>query len=194
MLLALLALVLIGGNGGNNTQVPQLRDTERSLAPVVPEVRESSINGGAIGPPVPWPAGAFVRAPDATPGTAPVRDEPRAQPQDAPQTAADGDPAGAPAYIVSLVCSYPWPCLEALSVMACESGGNPDAWNSWTSTVDPSDGVAGLYQEAIPLHQGLLDVYGGDPFNPETNVAVAYDLWSGSGGSWYPHWAAACRP
>lgn len=90
--------------------------------------------------------------------------------------------------IERMVCSFSWPCIEALNVMWCESGGRPDAWNDWENTADPYDGVAGLFQMAVPLHSALI---GGDPFDPYLNARAAHELWTQSG---WRHWAWVCRP
>jgi hypothetical protein len=88
--------------------------------------------------------------------------------------------------IERLVCNKPWPCIEALKVMWCESGGRPDAWNDWENTANPYDGVAGLFQLATGNGQWV----GWDLFDPVQNVEAAYIMWSGSGWS---HWAWVCR-
>ena len=68
-----------------------------------------------------------------------------------------------------LVCSYDWDCSWALAVIACESGGNPDAYN-------PA-GYVGLFQIWEGHGPGLRD--------PATNVAAAYSLYvSGGRGNW----------
>ena len=82
--------------------------------------------------------------------------------------------------IDSLVCSYPWPCGEALSVMRCESGRDPGAY---------SNGNYGLFQ-INAVHAWRV---GGDLsqlFEPEVNVRVAYEIWLDNAG-WRP-WA--CKP
>lgn len=79
-----------------------------------------------------------------------------------------------------LVCSYSWPCSQALRVMACESTNNPAAYNA---------GQYGLFQVNYPYHASRV---GGDPnvlFDPEINVAVAHAIWREQG--WRP-WA--CKP
>lgn len=61
-----------------------------------------------------------------------------------------------------------------LCIMAGESGGNPDARN-------PSSGAAGLFQ-VMPF---WWDHYGGDRYDPETNVRVAKLIWEQQGyGAW----------
>lgn len=90
--------------------------------------------------------------------------------------------------IERLVCTYAWPCLEALNVMWSESGGRPEAWNDWEATADPYDGVGGLFQIATSYHAGLLAGCGGSVFDPAVNVCAAYHLWSASGGTFCRHW------
>lgn len=72
----------------------------------------------------------------------------------------------------AIVCSVPWPCGQALSVMQCESSGNPNA----------TDYLSGY-------HHGLFQV-GGGSFDPATNVRQAYLLYLEGvriGNPWY-HW------
>lgn len=78
-----------------------------------------------------------------------------------------------------MVCAYDWPCEQALSVMWCESTGNPRA---------ESGGNIGLFQ-INRIHSGMV---GGDAsrlYDPATNVRIAHEIWVGSG--WRP-WG--CRP
>ena len=73
-----------------------------------------------------------------------------------------------------LICSYPWDCAKAYRVMLCESRGDPTAYNA---------GNYGLFQ-LNAIHRARV---GGDLslfYDPETNVRVAYDLWSAQG--WAP--------
>ena len=61
-----------------------------------------------------------------------------------------------------------------MCIMAGESGGNPNARN-------PSSGAAGLFQ-IMPF---WWDHYGGDRYDPETNVSVARKVWDQQGyGAW----------
>lgn len=64
-----------------------------------------------------------------------------------------------------------------LRIMACESGGNPNAYNG-------STGVAGLFQ----IHPLWQKPWPGDYYDPWTNVAVAYQVWLEQG---YRAWV--CR-
>jgi hypothetical protein len=77
--------------------------------------------------------------------------------------------AGSPTNIEALVCSYPWDCSWALSVMYCESGGNPNAYN-------PAGPYIGLFQ-ILSSDSSLFD--------PVTNVAAAYQKYISQGpGAW----------
>jgi uncharacterized protein YabE (DUF348 family) len=68
-----------------------------------------------------------------------------------------------------LVCSYDWDCSWALAVIACESGGNPDAYNP--------QGYVGLFQ--------IWEGHGANLRDPATNIAAAYSLYrSGGAGNW----------
>lgn len=70
----------------------------------------------------------------------------------------------------------------AMRVMACESGGNPDATN-------PSSGAAGLFQH-LPKYwaerSSNAGVAGSTPYDPPANVAVAAWLFYEGGGQ--SHW------
>ena len=77
-----------------------------------------------------------------------------------------------------------WPANEvdnALSVMACESGGNPNA-NALTDRED-SRGLMQINVLAHPQWAGL------NLFDSDTNLDVAYQLWQAQG--WGP-WS--CKP
>lgn len=78
----------------------------------------------------------------------------------------------------------PWVTEDALRIIACESVGDPDAYN-------PSTGVSGLFQMA-PGWFGMLDDLGFEgvsPFDPHANAALAAWLWRTTGG--WSHWE--CR-
>lgn len=72
---------------------------------------------------------------------------------------------------------WPW----ARRVMACESGGNPNA-------VNPTSGAAGLFQHLPsywPGRAAAAGFPGASPFNPEANIAAsAYLLRTGGPGHW----------
>jgi uncharacterized protein YabE (DUF348 family) len=69
-----------------------------------------------------------------------------------------------------LVCSYGWDCDWALAVIACESGGNPGAYN-------PAGPFIGLFQ--------IWAGHGSNLNDPATNIAAAYSLYlSGGRGHW----------
>lgn len=68
-----------------------------------------------------------------------------------------------------LVCSYDWDCSWALSVIACESGGNPNAYN-------PRGPYVGLFQLLDPSRS---------LFDPAENTAAAYAKYRRQGpGAW----------
>lgn len=79
----------------------------------------------------------------------------------------------------------PWVVDDALHIIACESVGDPDAYNGAT-------GVSGLFQ-MHPMWHGQLDdlgYSGVSVFDPHANAALAAWLWRTTGG--WSHWA--CRP
>jgi hypothetical protein len=77
-----------------------------------------------------------------------------------------------------LVEQYDWDVRTALAVMKAESGCNPDASN-WTDSHAQCDGSFGLFQ--------LACFWTDTPYNPASNVAKAYEIYSRSG--WSP-WGA----
>lgn len=74
---------------------------------------------------------------------------------------------------------------DALRIIACESVGDPDAYNG-------STGVTGLFQMDDGWFYMLDDLgyEGVSPFDPHANAALAAWLWRTTGG--WSHWA--CRP
>lgn len=107
------------------------------------------------------------RAWGSTPGPVPLETP-------TPQVVARAVPS-----IEQIVCSYDWPCAQALAVMKCESSGNPMATNG---------GNLGLFQISA-IHGwrvgGNLDAL----LDAETNVQVAHQIWREQG--WGP-WS--CKP
>lgn len=81
--------------------------------------------------------------------------------------------------VEEIICSFDWPCSEALAVARCESGLNPNAYN-------PS-GASGLFQLLMRFHRWRL--HGASEFDPQANAAAAFSLWLEQG--WAP-WD--CRP
>lgn len=74
----------------------------------------------------------------------------------------------------SLVAAHFTNVDYALCIIKYESGGNPNA-------VNPSSGAAGLFQ-IMPF---WWDTYGGDRFDPATNVALAAVIHADYGwGAW----------
>jgi hypothetical protein len=81
--------------------------------------------------------------------------------------------------IERLVCSYAWPCIEALTVMWCESGGRPDAIGFGNNY--------GLFQINV-LHAPALPGFWESWADPAWNTAVAYGMYQARG--WTP-WSCA---
>jgi hypothetical protein len=81
--------------------------------------------------------------------------------------------------IERLVCSYSWPCVEALNVMWCESGGKPNAIGGGSNY--------GLFQLNQIWASRWPDFWESWPV-PSWNVERAFTLYSESG--WRP-WACA---
>lgn len=84
----------------------------------------------------------------------------------------------------ALVTAYfPNEVNRALCIVDAESGGNPNARN-------PSSGAAGLFQ-VMPF---WWDKYGGDRYDPETNVRIAAKIRAQQGwGAWSPYLRGECR-
>lgn len=90
-----------------------------------------------------------------------------APPQRVPATQFDNDA------ILDLLRQYDWPLDQAIAVMMCESGGNPNAYNA--------SGATGLFQ---------LHPHRPENFDPATNVAGAYAKYLDGvrqGNAW-AHW------
>jgi len=110
---------------------------------------------------------------------------PPAIPSPAPAPAATPAPAK-PAHLLSsdslraLICSYPWPCEEALRVKWCESGSR---WDS----IGAGANYGGFQINAI--HANRIPDFWTSWMDPEKNTAWAFDIWSRQG--WKP-WG--CRP
>jgi hypothetical protein len=123
------------------------------------------------------PAAAVTPTPPATPAPPPA--PPQAPtPTVAPQVAAAYvPPAGS---LEALICSYAWPCQEALHVKWCESRGNWD-------TIGGGANYGGFQINAV--HARRFPDFWESWMDPAKNTAWAFQLWSEQG--WRP-WA--CRP
>lgn len=88
----------------------------------------------------------------------------------------------APVDVVALICSYPWPCQQALSVAYCESHYLVTAYNA---------GNYGIFQ-LNAVHVSRVGGKGNEYllWVAEINVRVAYEIWRDNAG-WGP-WA--CKP
>jgi hypothetical protein len=86
----------------------------------------------------------------------------------------------------SLVNGYDWPTGTAMRVCMQESGGNPNNANwadnhtSWAGCM----GSFGLFQ---------INCSHGQVYDGAKNVAIAYNMWKGSGGSFWKNWPNTCR-
>ncbi len=79
-----------------------------------------------------------------------------------------------------LICSYPWPCEEALHVKWCESRAN---WN----TIGSGANYGGFQINAV--HARRFPDFWESWMDPAKNTAWAFQIWSEQG--WRP-WA--CKP
>ncbi len=82
--------------------------------------------------------------------------------------------------IEGLVCTYGWPCEQALRVMWCESGGKPYAIGRGANY--------GLFQ-INQVHAPRIPDFSTAWMDPAKNIEWAYALWARQG--WKP-WA--CKP
>lgn len=85
--------------------------------------------------------------------------------------------------IPGLICSYSWPCAEAVSVAWCESRHQPLATGAL--------GERGLFQLRPEYHQARADRLfgpGANLYDPYINTATAHSLWLELG--WQP-WSCA---
>lgn len=86
----------------------------------------------------------------------------------------------------ALVCSYPWPCDEALAVARCESGVNAAGRLDGAAAVGGSS--YGLFQ-INAIHAYRWPEFWDGWMDPAKNTDWAFQLWSEQG--WIP-WS--CRP
>ncbi|KKK85834.1 hypothetical protein LCGC14_2769310, partial [marine sediment metagenome] len=82
-----------------------------------------------------------------------------------------------------LVCSYSWPCEEALRVIECESKGDPNAYSP------AYGGMYGLMQIHYGSHYDKFDGVAADLFDPVVNLEVGNVIWQDSG---WEQWE--CKP
>lgn len=86
-------------------------------------------------------------------------------------------------WIIALICSYPWPCGEAVAVARCESRLD-------FSAVSADGQNVGGFQVNL-VHVGKVGGRAEQLLVPQINVMVAYSIWLDYGG----HWTAwSCRP
>lgn len=116
--------------------------------------------------------------------TSPPTPTPPATPTPVPASAATPASAKPPQLssdaLRALICSYPWPCEEALRVKWCESGSRWDA-------IGAGANYGGFQINAI--HANRIQDFWTSWMDPEKNTAWAFDIWSRQG--WKP-WG--CRP
>lgn len=83
--------------------------------------------------------------------------------------------------VEALICTYPWPCGQAVAVASCESGlgmdGYLDGW--WAS----SAGNYGLFQ-INSVHAGKFTEFWDRWMDPAYNIEMAFTIWSEQG--WRP--------
>ena len=77
--------------------------------------------------------------------------------------------------IDALVCTYSWPCDQALRVMWCESGGR-----AWAIGRGVNYGLFQINQVHASRFGGFWETW----MDPATNISWAYQIWSRQG--WRP--------
>ena len=122
------------------------------------------------------PAPPPAPVPPPAPAAAPVA--PPAPPQATPAPPTDG--------LEAIVCSYSWPCDQALDVARCESG--VDRAGRLDGIFATSGSSYGVFQ-LNGIHARRFPGFWEKWMDPATNVAWAYQIWSEQG--WRP-WS--CRP
>ena len=96
--------------------------------------------------------------------------------QDATTTAIQDQSQPTVSDIEQIVCSFAWPCGQALSVMWCESKNDPNAISPY--------GHRGLFQLATGWATNNSD-YWTRWMEPAWNIALAYHVWTVQGyGAW----------
>lgn len=85
----------------------------------------------------------------------------------------------------SLVNNYDWPRATAMRVCMQESGGNPNNknLNDWHEFAQ-CRGSFGLMQ---------INCSHGEVYDGAANMAIAYSMWKGAGGSFWQDWPNTCR-
>jgi len=164
-------------NDTAKAEKPQTRDEvkpdEAPVAPAVPVIDPNGCeaqgkwyradNNECIDKPAPAPVAAAPSAPVAAAAPAP--------------SAGSGD--------CSLVNNYPWPVATAHRVCMQESGGNPNNAN-WADDHTSWAGCMGSF--------GLMQINcsNGQLYDGASNMAVAFQMWSAAGGSFWKDWPNTC--
>ena len=88
--------------------------------------------------------------------------------------------------IEALICSYSWPCEQALRIAMCEStmGQNPDAYADW----NPNKGAFQIWEGPLPYLARVAGIT--NLLDDAQNVEAAWIL-SEEGTTWH-RWA--CQP
>jgi hypothetical protein len=128
-----------------------------------------------------------LRQADVIPALAVPAPQPAVPSPDAIEPASTAlEAASEPGDLEALVCSFAWPCEEALAVARCESGTDMSG-----RLDDPSatNGTSyGLFQ-INEIHAGRFPDFWEAWTDPVTNATWAFELWSEDG--WQP-WS--CQP
>lgn len=154
-----------------------LRDVAQVGTPPVPPTRH--LNFAALGTAA-APSATLAMMPTSTPVPTPV-------PATVPPTLAV--PLDLPSSDQSLICSYPWPCDDAMRIFRgptrnCPNGESTGNWGSH------SRGNYGGFQIHCASHVDKIERVTGTRsceqlYVPEVNVAVAYIIWADQGwGPW----------
>lgn len=173
LLLAIATILALGGNSNENRGDSALLGGAPSSSPILrPLALRHALDGGTYG----LDRLVVARVDTGDNGDSVVQPE-ADEPTPGPVTPGNE--------IEALICSYPWPCGEALNVSRCEAG--PDYIAGFNAS-----GHAGSFQIS-PLHAWRFAQWGWDfwvdALVVARNVAVAFEIWLEQG--WRP-WS--CKP
>jgi hypothetical protein len=138
---------------------------------------------GVNGPSLAY-AGVVPWIPTPTPTATPT---PRPTPTPIYMPPAGSNP-GQQAVISAIVAVFGSYSQGALAIAKCESGYDPNAWNSYPIL---NSHASGVFQVLYPSTWNTTSYAGSSPFNADANIHAAYQIFSRDGYSWR-EWQ--CKP
>lgn len=108
---------------------------------------------------------------------------PTATPTPKPYTAGGGheDDPGTAAIIADIQAIFGADATGALAIAKCESGYNPNAWNSIAILGSHASGV---FQILYPITWNGTSQSGQSPYNYHANILAAHEIFTRDGNSW----------